>query len=89
MAIACTFPRGVTPSVESVTTGHDGDVEVDAPRAHCFEIEAHNAAGDEVGDADLHERTHLPSDHVVGEPSKMLGGASQTVSKIRVKCNGT
>ena len=24
-----------------------------------------------------------------GESSKMLGGASQTVSKIRVKCNGT
>ena len=23
------------------------------------------------------------------EPSKMLGGASQTVSKIRVQCNGT
>jgi hypothetical protein len=24
-----------------------------------------------------------------GSESKMLGGASQTVSKIRVKCNGT
>ena len=31
----------------------------------------------------------VPGSRCRGSESKMLGGASQTVSTIRVKCNGT
>ena len=57
------------------------------------------AKGNRVGEG---EGRHPDNDGVVPEPvsvagvrfgrvisSKMLGGASQIVSKIRVKCNGT